>query len=431
MTTRKNNATAKNKTSEVKKKTSRNRPITTAFCTGNSGEGRGTRGEGKRKSQSAKHKDQSASMDAGNATIESQIAFLESQIEMLKEESQVQSAERKAQSEERKEDENHSALCSLRSVIPRAVLATPVITAITSVGSHFMRVSWTPVANADSYLIQSSTGSAFTSNVQSHSVDSSVTSILLSELGANTLYYVRVRAIASGTNTNSEYSPTKSARTAIATNDENATHLQNWLVELQTVTSDFTTLLPQLETTELNSAARMRLNGSGVRRYGFIEKTADISGEFPQFWRASGQGTKELATMVREIEVLRNLLVWFRWAARVVQDLLLMTGDDAFRLAGSYYTVARDEARRRNPEAQQVFEMLQLFWRRRHRTTEEPTERELERDFRALLRGTKDGEIVVRNESDHVVKGEKVIIDNTMPKPRGGVKVVERGEVAE
>ena len=117
--------------------------------------------------------------------------------------------------------------------------------------------------------------------------------------------------------------------------------------------------------------------------------------------------------MVQEIEVLRNLLVWFRWGARVVQDLLLISGDDALRVASSYYTTARDGARRKNSEALQVFQMLQLFWRRRRRTSGEPTEKEVMRDLRTLLRGTKDGEIIVRNESDRVVKGERVVIDHT------------------
>ena len=35
-----------------------------------------------------------------------------------------------------------------------------------------------------------------------------------------------------------------------------------------------------------------------------------------------------------------------------MQDLLLIAGDRAFRLAGAYYIAARDGARRKNPEAQ-------------------------------------------------------------------------------
>jgi len=54
---------------------------------------------------------------------------------------------------------------------------------------------------------------------------------------------------------------------------------------------------------------------------------------------------------------------------------------------------------------------------------------ELLRDTKALLRGSKDGMISVSNESDQVVRGKKVFVDNTFPKPRGGIKVVESAEV--
>ena len=177
---------------------------------------------------------------------------------------------------------------------------------------------------------------------------------------------------------------------------------------------------------------------SGVRRYGFIEKTADVAVDYPQIWSGIVGGTSKLQELVGEIEVLRNLLIWFRYLSRVVQDLLLLSGDEAFRLAGSYYAAARDGARRKNPEAVQVYEMLRLFWKRRRRTTEEPTEMELRRDFNALIHGRKDGKIVVENESDSVVKGEKVLVDHTdatsaitlSAKQHGGVKVMENGEMS-
>ena len=53
----------------------------------------------------------------------------------------------------------------------------------------------------------------------------------------------------------------------------------------------------------------MRLNGSGVRRYGFIGNISDVEEDYPQFWPALGVGGEELKTMLREIEVFRNLLV--------------------------------------------------------------------------------------------------------------------------
>ena len=194
---------------------------------------------------------------------------------------------------------------------------------------------------------------------------------------------------------------------------------------------NFAELVPQLDSTVLTSGERRRLLGSGVRRYGFIEKVLDVSSEYPQFWPASvdaGEVLSGLRKRVREIEVLRNLLAWQRFVARVTGDLLLIAGDDAFRTVGMYYSTLRSAARNNLPEARQLFELLQLFWRRR-RSNGEPTEAEVMRDARALKRGSKDGQITISNESDQVVKGEKGVIDNTARKPRGGVKVIERGEV--
>jgi len=212
-----------------------------------------------------------------------------------------------------------------------------------------------------------------------------------------------------------------------ATPNSTATFLHTWLGELQIMFENFAELVPELENTELNTNDRKRLLGSGVRRYGFIEKVLEVGRDYPQFWPAFGGDEAALRERVDEIDVLRNLLVWFRVAARTVGDLLLLAGDDAFRIAGSYYATSRDGARRKNPDAVQVFEMLRLFWRHRRRmsSSEEPTMHEVLRATDALLHGRKDGQITVRNESDSIIKGERVIIDHTKPKPRGSVKFVE------
>ena len=109
----------------------------------------------------------------------------------------------------------------------------------------------------------------------------------------------------------------------------------------------------------------------------------------------------------------------------------MTTGDEAFRMANMYYRTVRDAARNNIPEAGEVFQMLELFWKRRRRTTDEPTEHEVERDVRALMRGTKVGNISVSNESDQIMRGEKVLVDHTVSaKQHGGVKVMENGEIS-
>jgi len=225
----------------------------------------------------------------------------------------------------------------------------------------------------------------------------------------------------------------RSLKPEAAPNDK-ATFLQTWLDEQQIMFGNFSELVPELENTVLTTGDRRRLHGSGVRRYGFIDKVSDVSEEFPQFWLASVNGKgdsvdfqSKLDERLREIEVLRNVLAWQQYVNRVVGDLLLLAGDDAFRMARTYYGLVRTAARNNLPQARQVFQLLNLFWRHPSRasSSDEPTIPEVERDARGLLRGSKEGTITISNESDQVVRGERVVIDNTQRRPRGGVRVVE------
>ena len=388
----------------------------------------------KRKSKAASSAVKNAQRKLSYAQMEAQIALLEEQIALL----QAQSAESKAQSEE---NQNISAFCALRSALPKVgpnPLPAPTLV-IMSVSSNSILVDWDKVTNATGYLIEVAKNDSLFTNPVTMNADAAATSLNIDGLNANTTYYIRIMATGTGANANSAFSNVQSIKTlANGTNGTDggvADGFQNWLDALQTVTQGFYADIPQLEGTELTPAARRRLLGSGVRRYGFIDKVSDTAEEFPQFWPASVHGTVDfqdaLKERLREIEVLRNVLVWLRMIERVVGDLLLIAGDDAFRMAGAYYASVRSAARSNLPGAAALYQMLRLFWKRRRSITEEPTEREVLRDAKALLRGSKDGTVSVSNESDSIIKGEKVLVDHTFPaKQHGGVKVMENAEIS-
>ena len=163
--------------------------------------------------------------------------------------------------------------------------------------------------------------------------------------------------------------------------------------------------------TGLSEKDRMKLLGSGVRRYGFIDKVSDLagvnSGFIPPFMSLT-----ELKKLIREIEALRDISSLLQQMLRITTDNLLLTGDEAFRLALMYYNSVRDAARRRVAGADALFRILQLFFRRPRNVAEEPTESELERDMRALLHGHKDGKIVIENERPVKSRGKHVVLDD-------------------
>jgi len=167
-----------------------------------------------------------------------------------------------------------------------------------------------------------------------------------------------------------------------------------------------------MQTEALTPAERKRLQGSGVRRYGFIDKVSDVAEANPEFAPPFFSDTV-LKTKLREIEVLRNISVALGQMQRITDDVLLQVSDDAFQLALGYYNTVREAARRRQPGAQAVFNVLRLFFKRGRLTGDEPTEHEVERDVKALLHGKKDGEIVIKNERPHLVGGVRKVVDET------------------
>ena len=276
--------------------------------------------------------------------------------------------------------------------------------------------------------MQYSSDSNFVNDTNAIIVDAPGTSITLSGLRPDTMYHIKVKSLADIGDSDSNFSMAYLARTGVSASDETVTHLESFLTEQQAVFQSFTTLLPQLGNTVLTTAERRRLFGSGVSRYGYADKVSDVASDYPQFWPASADFQDALKTRLREIEALRNLLVWSRFVTRVLGDLILLAGDDAFRMANAYYSTVRVAARSNLPEARQVFQMLQMFWQRKRRNmSAEPTKKQTMRNVKALLNGTREGEMYFENECDTVVKGKRKIVDKTRKKSRNGFKEIDTG----
>jgi len=81
-------------------------------------------------------------------------------------------------------------------------LASPTVE-VSVINSHEIRVKWNSISNASNYDLQWTTDSAFTSGVGT--VISAATWSHITELNANTTYYVRVKAKGTGQYRNSDY----------------------------------------------------------------------------------------------------------------------------------------------------------------------------------------------------------------------------------
>ena len=163
--------------------------------------------------------------------------------------------------------------------------------------------------------------------------------------------------------------------------------------------------------TTLTGTERKRLFGAGVRNYGFIEKSLDIVEENPDFVPPNFS-IEAFAARYHTLEEARQLSWVLQQFLQMVNDFVLITSDQCYRDALRVYGNLREQARARVARAQPLFEALLIFFRRRRHPEQEPTEKELERDFRRLLHRTAEGKIIIENEMPHYIAGERKVVDD-------------------
>jgi len=162
----------------------------------------------------------------------------------------------------------------------------------------------------------------------------------------------------------------------------------------------------------LTAADRRRLVGAGVRNNGFIDKAYDIARDNPQFMPPHFD-VKALAQNMEDLENLRQLLWTLQQFIQAVGNALLVHSDSCYRDALRIYSSLKEQARNRVDGAEPLYKALENFFRRgRRRTDEEPTEKQIERDIKALVHGKADGEIIVKNERPQIGGGLHEVIDH-------------------
>jgi hypothetical protein len=95
-----------------------------------------------------------------------------------------------------------------------------------------------------------------------------------------------------------------------------------------------------------------------------------------------------------------------------------------------YYSQVQDAAERRIDSAESLYAELHGFFRHGKRTEEDPTEAEAERDARSLLKGRKDGKVVIENIKPKLTGGMHKVVDETF-KNSAQYKESEEGSITE
>jgi len=188
-----------------------------------------------------------------------------------------------------------------------------------------------------------------------------------------------------------------------------ASEIENLISNLEGIMRDFIEI--EGVNTELTGKERNRLISARVRNNGFIDKAFDIAHDNPEFMPPHFDLTI-LNENERRFEQLRQLMLVLQQFLQLATNAFMVQSDFCYREALRIYGSLREQARGRVPGAEALFQALRNFFHRRRRPGEEPTEHELEVDFKRLIHGKADGEIVIKNEAPHITEGERKVIDN-------------------
>jgi hypothetical protein len=164
----------------------------------------------------------------------------------------------------------------------------------------------------------------------------------------------------------------------------------------------------------MRSLDRRRLNGVGIKKLGFIERAFELALENPEF-------LPHYLTIERFGEDIDYFLAFRTLTDLVTQireklwNITMHSADIAYTDALEFYASVRESAKRRVDAAETLHRELSTFFKSRgHTQTSEPTEKQLKRDFNALLKSKKDGKIVIENVKPKLTGGKHEVIDEVL-----------------
>lgn len=160
---------------------------------------------------------------------------------------------------------------------------------------------------------------------------------------------------------------------------------------------------------------RARLNGVGIKKQGFIERTYAIAYENEQFLPQYLTARKfnldfHYFTNLNILYEMVNQLREFIW------NLTLQGADVAYTDALEFYAAVREAAERRIDGAETLYKALEPFFKGKGSAATGncpgmESKKQLKRDFMALLSGKRDGTLTIENVKPKATSGIRKIID--------------------
>ena len=181
-------------------------------------------------------------------------------------------------------------------------------------------------------------------------------------------------------------------------------HLNAMLNDLKNILDNYSAHLRALD--------HRRLNGVGIHKLGFIERSYELAlenGEFLPHYLTIERFGNDLQYFLD----FRSLVDLTDQIREKLWNITIQSADIAYTDALEFYASVREAAKRRVDAAETIHHALSIFFRHHRGETEQPTEMKARHDFNSLIHGKHDGKLVVENIRPKMTGGKRKIIDET------------------
>jgi hypothetical protein len=162
----------------------------------------------------------------------------------------------------------------------------------------------------------------------------------------------------------------------------------------------------------LRALDRRRMLGVGIKTLGFIKKIHELAAANPQFIPYYLTPEK----LRRDYDYYTSFLSLYEgsnYINELLWNITILSGHVTRSNSLGYYATLREAAKRGIDPAEHMYKEMEVFFKRINKTEGKPNKKETLSRANALMRGDREGEIVIKNVSPKVIAGKKEIIDET------------------
>jgi hypothetical protein len=200
--------------------------------------------------------------------------------------------------------------------------------------------------------------------------------------------------------------------------------------KIEQLSYEFNDVKTELENyaAHLRALDRKRLNGVGIKKQGFIERAYELAETNPEY--LPHYLTIEKFQEDNEYFIaFRSLYDTVKQIQEILWNITIQASDIVYTDALEFYASVREASKRRVDAAETLYKELEVFFKRKKsQDDEEPTQKRTLQDAKAIIRGKRNGKVVVENVSPKLTGGKHKVIDEKFDNSER-FKETEEGEI--